>query len=252
MSTGELRGRAAIVTGAAAGIGLTYAAALAGEGVSVAIADIDLPRAEDAAAELRASGGDVHAVHVDMGDAASIEAMAETALATAGRIDILVNNAGRHLHTYARPCAQIDIGLWRELLDVNITGPLLAVRACVPAMREIGGGVVVNQSSAAAFSATTSYGVSKAALISLTTALAHELAADGIRVNAIAPGLVDSPAAMEELPEEFKDSVIARQAIDRLGRMDDLVSALLYLCGDGSSFMTGQTLVIDGGITLRP
>ena len=244
-----LAGKVAIVTGAGAGIGRRFARALASEGAAVVVADVDADAGDDAVVEIASAGGSAIATRTDIRDTHSVVEMANGAIASFGGIDILVNNAGRHLHAYARPCSEIDLDLWDDLIAVNLTGTLKTTRACLPAMRARGGGSIVNISSAGGIVPTTAYGVSKRAVLALTVSLANELGGDGVRVNAIAPGMVDSPAAMAELDDFFQERIIARQQIKRLGRMDDLVGALIYLCSEASSFVTGQTLVVDGGMT---
>ena len=245
-------GKCAVITGAGAGIGRVYAQALAGEGAAIAIADIDAGAGEDAVAEIASHGGRAVSIVTDVADDAQVERMAAEAVRAFGGIDILVNNAGLHLMEYAAPCTQLERAKWRRLLDVNVTGALMCAAACRPSMRERGGGVIINQSSMAAYSPSGAYAVSKLALNGLTMALAAEFAPDNIRVNGIAPGLVDSEAAMRTLPDQIKEQVWASQLIKRPGRMTDLAAMLLFLCSDDSSFITGQTLIIDGGTTRRP
>jgi NAD(P)-dependent dehydrogenase (short-subunit alcohol dehydrogenase family) len=247
----KLAGKCAIVTGAGAGIGRVYAEALAGEGAAIVIADIDEAAGRKAAAEIADAGGRAIATATDVADEDQVRTMVDAAIEAFGGVDILVNNAGLHLMEYAAPCTQLERSKWRRLLDVNLTGPLLCAAACRPVMKERGGGAIVNQSSSAAYSSGGAYGVSKMALNALTVALAAELAADNIRVNGIAPGLVDSAAAIGTLPDAVKDRVLDSQHIKRLGRMTDLAGALIFLCSDDSAFMTGQTLSIDGGVTRR-
>lgn len=220
-------------------------------GANVVIADIDGQAAAEAARVLQLRGGAAVASVTDVRSAEQLEVMAQLAVERFGGIDVVVNNAGRHLGQYNVPCTQLDPAKWDDLLAVNLTAPLACVRACLPAMRARGGGAVVNISSAAAYRPTRAYGVSKLALIALTVALADELAPDNIRVNALAPGLVDSPAARAQWPPERQEQILAQQRIKRPGLMADLVPAFLYLCSDDSSFLTGQTLSVDGGMTTR-
>jgi NAD(P)-dependent dehydrogenase (short-subunit alcohol dehydrogenase family) len=246
-----LDGRVAIVTGSGHGLGTTYARALAAEGAAVVVADLDGDAARQVAGELTANGARAIGVRVDTSDEDTVGAMAREAESAFGGIDILVNNAGwRPLpaaHHYDDFPEVLTSKEWMRVLAVNVVGPLICARACRPSMAARGGGVVVNQSSNAAYEASAgAYGVSKLALNGLTMSLAEELVGDGIRVNGIAPGVMTGrgdPSVLEP--------VIARQVIKRRGTPDDLVGALLFLCSDAASFITGQTILVDGGQTRR-
>ncbi len=244
-------GKCAVITGAGAGIGKVYAHALAKEGAAIVIADIDDAVGKQAAAEIEDVGGKAIAVATDVAAEDQVARMVAQAADAFGGVDILVNNAGLHLMEYAAPCTQLGIEKWRRLLDVNMTGALICAAACHPGMKARGGGIIINQSSMAAYRPTGAYAVSKLGLNALTMALAAEFAPDNIRVNGIAPGLVDSESAMATLPEEVKKQVVGSQMIKRPGTMTDLASMLLFLCSDESSFITGQTMVVDGGVTYR-
>jgi len=236
----------AIVTGGGAGLGLVYAEALAREGAAVTIADIDGELAVDAARSLADGGADAIGVSVDVADEVAARAMVNAAQQAFGRVDILVNNAGLARGKWSL-CIDLDSDDWLRLFAVNVVGAVNCARACRPLMAAQGGGVIVNQSSMAAYSVlNTAYAVSKLAVSGLTVALATELAVDGIRVNGIAPGMMSG-----RVPDDVVAHTLARQLIARRGHGDDLVGALLFLCTEASSFMTGQTLIIDGGITRR-
>jgi NAD(P)-dependent dehydrogenase (short-subunit alcohol dehydrogenase family) len=178
--------------------------------------------------------------------------MAAAAIATFGGIDILINNAGIHVHHARAPYTREGLAQWRRIMDVNVIGALNCTIACRDSMRERPGAAIVNQSSMAAYGGGGAYSVSKLALQSLTVALAGELGPEDIRVNAIAPGLVDSEAAIDSMGEDGINMVVQGQVIKRLGRMDDLASTVLFLCSDEASFITGQTFVVDGGHTRKP
>ena len=195
---------------------------------------------------------------MDVTDAEAAAAMVESIVAELGGVDVLVNNAGIHLDHAQLPFTLDAVPKWRAVLDVNVIGALIGAAACRPAMATRGGGAIVNMSSMAAYGGTGAYGVSKLALNSLTVSLAAEFATDGIRVNGIAPGLVDSEAAVEwwsdtHPPNEGIDQMlIGQQMIKRQGTMDDLADMCLFLCSDAASFVTGQTILVDGGYTKKP
>lgn len=251
----KLVDRSAIVTGAGAGIGEAYAHALAAQGASVVVADIEAEAAEAVAEQLVAQGGAAIAVRADVTSETDVEALADEALAAHGRIDILVNNAGLASVEASAPCATMERSLWRRLLDVNVTGALNCAVACRPSLAQSDAGVIINQSSVAAYMGTPSaYGVSKLALNGLTAALAAEFAADGIRVNGIAPSTMESATrpAMRAFPEEMRQAFLQQQLIRRFGRMEELAELLVFLCSDQSRFVTGQTWLFDGGLVRRP
>jgi NAD(P)-dependent dehydrogenase (short-subunit alcohol dehydrogenase family) len=168
-----------------------------------------------------------------------------------GGIDILINNAGKHLMKYNQPFSVLERDEVRALFDVNVIGVVNCSVAARPSMAARGGGVIVNISSMASYLSATPYAVSKLAVRGLTIAFASEFAADHIRVNAIAPGLMATENAIADLPQSIVDDIVnEKQMIHRLGTMDDIVQAMLYLCSDESSFVTGETLRVTGGTPL--
>jgi 3-oxoacyl-[acyl-carrier protein] reductase len=253
VASGErFRGKIAFITGGAQGIGEEYARNLAGEGASIAIADMNEPLSKEVAASIAETGAQAIGIGCDVSDEAQVEAAVSEAVSTLGGIDILINNAAKHLMEYNAPCAELPLEKWRLMMDLNVVAIVGCSKACRPVMRERGGGAIVNMSSIAGFASTSPYGVSKLAVRGLTVALAQEFADDGIRVNGIAPGLVDSPAAMADVPREIIDQFVQEfQLIKRPGRMTDLVNALFFLCSEESSFVTGETLLVSGGYPSR-
>lgn len=242
----EFEGKSAIVTGAGTGLGETYAKALAARGARVVIGDLDATAATDAAARIRASGGVAVGVGADMGREEHVVQLVAEARAEFGGVDILVNNAGLARGRW-NLCSELTSEEWAEIFAVNVTGAVACARECRPSMRERGGGAIVNQSSMGAYAALTSaYSVSKLALSGVTVALAHEFAPDGIRVNGIAPGMMTG-----RLPPELVQTIVGRQLIPRRGCAEDLVEVLTLLCSSRSSFMTGQTIHVDGGVDPR-
>lgn len=243
--------KVAFITGGAVGFGRAFAKALCREGARVALADIDLPAAEQTAAQLRAEGHRALAVRCDVADEAAVNQAVAEAVSHFGGIDVLINNAGKHLTKYNQPFSALPREEVRALFDVNVIGVVNCTVACQTTMKERGGGAVLNISSIAANLSSTPYGVSKLAVRGLTIAFATELAGDRIRVNAISPGLMATENAMDDLPQAMvTDFIQNRQLVKRLGQMDDIVEAMLFLCSDQGGFITGETLKVSGGYPL--
>ncbi|WP_261568930.1 SDR family NAD(P)-dependent oxidoreductase [Frankia gtarii] len=244
-------GRVAFITGGAAGFGLAFAQELAERGASVVLADIDAAAAERSAAALAAAGHAVLPVRCDVAAEDTVDAAVAQAVERFGGIDILINNAGRHLTRYNLPFQTLARDDVRELFDVNVMGVVNCSLACRPSMAARGGGSIVNISSMASHIGTSPYAVSKLAVRGLTVAFATEFAPDGIRVNAISPGLMDTESAMADLPVELiRDIIDQRQLIHRQGRVADVVAAMTYLCSAEGGFVTGETIKVTGGFPL--
>lgn len=244
-------GQVAFITGGAMGFGQAFAQALGREGAAVVLADLDEAAAHDAAAQLRSAGIQALAVGCDVADEDQVEAAIATTVAELGGIDVLINNAGLHLTKYNQPFSVLDRADVRALFDVNVMGVVNCTVAAAAAMKARGGGCVVNIASMASNSSASPYGVSKLAVRGLTIAFAHELAASGIRCNAISPGLIGTENAIADLPQELIDSIVHdKQLIHRLGEVDDIVKMMLYLCSDDASFITGETFRVSGGMPL--
>jgi 3-oxoacyl-[acyl-carrier protein] reductase len=244
--------RTAMITGGAIGFGRAFARALVAEGASVVIADIDADMAERTAASLVSNGGQAIAVDCDVADTERVDAAIDAAIERFGGIDIVINNAGLHLMKYNQPFGMLSRNEIRSLFDVNVMGVINVTLACRDSMRQRGGGVVLNISSMAGYMSATPYAVSKLTVRGLTVAFATELAPDRIRVNAIAPGLMNTENALADLPTPLIDEFVQRlQLVHRLGKMDDVVSAMLFLCSDEASFITGETLKVSGGYPLN-
>ena len=225
------------MTGGAQGIGNAIARGLAAEDARVVLAD--LHRAEEAARPLGGVG-----LVVDVSDESQVERMVEDVIERCGRIDILVNNAGLYASLEMRPFTEIPIDEWRRVMDVNVLSMFLTCRAVVPRMREQGGGRIVNISSGTPFR-----GVSKGAIVALTRALAKELGGDEVLVNCVAPGFTMSEGVQEhpEVIEALREVSVAARTLKRDQQPEDVVGAVVFLCGPGAAFITGQTIVIDGG-----
>ena len=244
-------GKIVIVTGSARGLGRDYALRFAGDGASVVVADLIAEAADSVVAEITAAGGTAVAAPVDVTDVASTQALAAAALAQFGRIDILVNNAGVWGDYQRSPLAEVSIDYWNFVLGVNLTGPLLCSQAVLPAMRAQRWGRIINVSSMGAHMASGVYGVSKLALNQLTFALAAEVGIDGITVNAIAPGTIDNEATQRQVDAAPLQGLIAKNAIKRAGTGDDLYGAIRYLASDDAEWVSGQTLLVNGGFSAR-
>jgi NAD(P)-dependent dehydrogenase (short-subunit alcohol dehydrogenase family) len=253
----SLAGRVAIVTGAGGrpgGIGEAYAAALGVFGASVVTADINAEGAEGAAERLRGLGIRAIGAGVDISRLDSVVAMVARAKEAFGSVDILVNNAALMLEALTVRPTTISLEDWNRIFAVNLTGALLCSQAVIPIMRERGWGRIVNQLSSGAFPAQGVYGISKLALMGLTTALAQEIGRSNITVNAIAPGITDSGAGLtlRANPSRYFEILSETCALRVRGKPDELTGALLYLCSEAGSWTTGQVLHVDGGVVLPP
>ncbi len=241
----RLDGQVAIVTGAAQGIGRKIAEGLAGEGARVVVADVQ--GADEAAAAL-----DGLPVAVDVSDQAACERMAQAAIDAYGRIDILVNNAGIWSSLVPTPFEQLSVDEWRRVFDVNVLGMYLATRAVAPSMRQAKRGRIINLSSGTPYKGVPlflHYVTSKGAVIAMTRGLAKELGADNITVNTIAPGftLSDGVLANPVQVQQLQDISAKARVLVRDQYPEDIVGAVLFFAGEQSSFITGQSLVVDGG-----
>ena len=232
-----LEGKVAIVTGGAQGIGRSIADGLAREGATMVVADLNPPQ-----------GG----IRADVSSEEDVARMIAETLERHGRIDILVNNAGLYASLPMRPFTEIPLEEWRQVMDVNVASMFLTSRAVVPVMREQGGGKIVNISSGTPFRGVPfllHYVTSKGAIVALTRALAKELGKDSIHVNCVAPGFTMSEGvkAHPEVVEALRDVSVAARAIQRDQIPEDVVGAVVFLCSPAADFVTGQTMVIDGG-----
>jgi NAD(P)-dependent dehydrogenase (short-subunit alcohol dehydrogenase family) len=237
--------KVALVTGAARGIGLAAAKRFLADGWRVALLDIEHQLLDDAVAALAAPDHTL-AIHCDVSDATAVAAAIAAVQSRFGRLDALVNNAG--IAVFA-PLLEIQDQDWNRVLAVNLTGPFLCTKAAAPLMREHGG-AIVNITSISAVRASTlrsAYGTSKAGLAHLTKQLAVELASLGIRVNAVAPGPVDTAMAKAvhspEIRADYHDAI----PLNRYGLEEELAEAIFFLCSDRASYITGQILAVDGG-----
>ncbi len=235
MST--VAGKVAIVTGGAQGIGKAIGDALEAAGATVVIADLEPP-----------DGG----IRADVSSEEDVARMVSEVVDLHGRVDILVNNAGLYASLAMRPFTEIPLEEWRQVMDVNVASMFLTSRAVVPIMREQGGGKIVNISSGTPFRGVPfllHYVTSKGAIVAFTRALAKELGKDAIHVNCVAPGFTmsDGVLAHPEVVEKLRDASVAARTLQRDQVPEDVAGAVVFLCSDDADFITGQTIVIDGG-----
>jgi len=247
------KGKVAIVTGAAQGIGVEYAKGLSNMGMRVAVADINLEKAQSIAEVINNVGGEAIAVRVDVSSKESTMEMAENVReAFDAPVQVLINNAAIYHSMRMDPMSKVDIEYWRKVFSVNLDGALLCIQAVAPQMIEAGWGRIINQTSSSAYLGSGGhYGCSKLALIGLTQGFAKEFGQHGITVNAIAPGTIFTEATEVTVPDAIKESVVGMQSIPRKGQPEDLVGIIKFLCSDDASWITGQTHLVDGGTTKR-
>jgi NAD(P)-dependent dehydrogenase (short-subunit alcohol dehydrogenase family) len=242
----RLEGQIAIVTGGAGGIGSATCRKLAAEGASVVVADVDPPAAEALAAELGQT-----AIGFDLGDPGDIERLIARTVERHGRLDVLVNNAALRTREAMRddtPIETLDVDGWREMMDVNALGFALACKHAIPHLRAAGGGSIVNLTSEQAIVGAnigSAYAASKAAIIAITRMVATQCGRDGIRCNAIAPGLIASERIKENTA--LMDAVLPHVLLGRLGEPEDVADLICYLASREAGYITGQVYAVDGG-----
>ncbi len=251
-SNGRFQGKTAIVTGAGSGVGRAMALGLASDGANVVIADLSAERAENVAKEIIAAGGSALAVDVDVADAARVRTVAAKAVEKFGQIDILISNAG---WDKVMPFLDTDESLWDRVLDINLRGHIACAHATVPHMIEAGAGKIVFIASDAGrvgSSGEAIYSGAKGGVIAFSKALARETARKGINVNCVAPGLTDTPmlAEVSEGNEKLMGAIIRSIPLGRVGTPEEVAKAALFLVSSDADYITGQTLSVNGGLSM--
>jgi 3-oxoacyl-[acyl-carrier protein] reductase len=246
----SVKDRVVMITGAGQGIGRTYAREFARAGAKVGIAELDARNAEAVAAEITAEGGRAIAVQTDVGSQDSVRAATTKIAAALGPIEVLINNAAIFTPLGRRPFDEIPVEEWERVMRVNVTGSWLCASAVAPAMRKAGWGRIINISSSTVplgLPMFMHYVTSKAAVIGLTRTMATELGPHGITVNCVLPGLTETEVANPGRTDAIRKRMIELQPVKRLGVPEDLVGMMLFLASPASEFITGQSLIVDGG-----
>ena len=247
-----LEGKSALITGGGSGIGRATALAFAREGAWVAVADLSLDGAKETLKRLEAAGGQGVALQVDVAENDSVAAMVAATVDAFGGLDLAFNNAGIAPHVVGatgQKIADVSLESWNRMLAVNLTGVFLCLKHEVQVMRERGGGAIVNTASIAGLlglANASSYPVSKHGVVGLTKTAAADHASDHIRVNAICPGYIETPMT-EDTRQRHGNRIIARVPMSRFGEPEEIAEAVVFLCSDRASFVTGSCWTADGG-----
>lgn len=242
-------GRVVVVTGAGHGIGAEYARHFAAQGATVLVLDIDDAAATAVAKDLEGA----HPLTLDISDPVACAAAVDGIVAEHGSVDVLVNNAALYRDRDFAIAEEISLDMWQRMIDINVSGTFYMCRAAIPHMKRQGSGRIVNQSSASVYATVPGslhYSMTKAAVITMTKTLARELGPFGITVNAIAPGIIDTEATRHVVPAEVLGPAVERASLRRIGHPEDLAPTVAFLCSEGASYITGQTIIVDGGITM--
>lgn len=243
-------GRVVLVTGAASGIGAATARRFAAEGARLALGDVDEEKLSSFAKELEAGGADVSPHRVDVAEIAQVEAFTDAALERFGRLDVVFNNAG--IGALGK-VPELDPEVWHRTIDIDLHGVFYGCRAAIPHLRRAGGGVIVNTASISGLygdSGLAAYNAAKGALVNFTRTLAIDHAREGIRVNAVCPGAIETPLAAGILAnDELAGEYARRVPMGRVGRPEEIAGVVAFLASDDASYMTGAMVVVDGGLT---
>lgn len=245
--TKEFEGKTALVTGGASGIGAAIVKELAAAGANVVVADLEADAARQMADAVAAEGGSARPFALDVADPAAVQAMVDFAVKEFGGLNLAVNNAG--IGGAAKPTADYTLEDWKSVIDVNLNGVFYCMKAEIPAMLEAGGGSIVNMSSILGtngFATASAYVTAKHGLVGLTKTSAIEYSAQGIRINAVGPGFIETPLLTKHLDAETLAGIAKMHPIGRLGRPEEVSALAVFLLSDRSSFITGSYHLVDG------
>jgi len=251
----SVKGKTMMITGGAQGLGRDFALLFAREGANVAVTDINGEKADSVAKEITEAGGNAIAIPLDVTDLEAAEAAAKTVNDTFGSIDILINSAAIFSTIKMKPFYEMPIEEYRKVIDVNMTGMVISSRAVAPYMMEQKWGRIINMTSCSFFEGRGNYihyTSSKAGVIGITRAIARELGGFGVTANAIAPGATVTEVPRETVTEEWKKKVMANRCVQRTQVPEDLDGIVMFMASEESEFMTGQTVVVDGGMCFLP
>jgi NAD(P)-dependent dehydrogenase (short-subunit alcohol dehydrogenase family) len=249
----KLKNRVALVTGGGSGIGKACALALAQEGARVVISGRREQMGEDAARDIRAAGGDARFIRADVGRRADVQSLIEQTVAAYGRLDFAVNNAGIEGPAFI-PIAEYPEEAWDEVLNINLKGLWLCMKYEIPHMLKQSGAAIVNVSSVGGVNGSAlgvAYHASKHGVIGITRAAAVEYGPKGLRINAVAPGSFHTDMSHRLFPESIHGQVAASSPMGRWGELDEIASAVVWLCSPGAGFVNGHTLAVDGGFLIH-
>ena len=251
---GRLDGKIALITGAGSGIGRASALTFAREGAKVAVADKVVDGGQETVRMVEAAGGTASFIEVDVSDAASVEAMVNATVETYGRIDCAYNNAG--IEGQVAPTDSYADDMFDKVIAVNLTGVWLCMKYEIPRLLEQGGGAIVNTASGAGLigvAGLSAYVASKHGVIGLTKTAALEYAKSGIRVNAVCPGLIQTPMVERLTADQpqLGEALVAMEPVGRTGRPEEIAESVVWLCSDAASFVTGHAMSVDGGFVAQ-